>query len=207
MSGALWAGALFGLSAGLTPGPLFTLVVAQTLKYGVREGVLVSAAPILTDMFIIALSFFVLSGLSTLGPVLGAFSLAGGAYVLYLAWETAGVKPVRVDMDAAAPRSLRLGIIANFLNPHPYLFWATVGMPLLLKYGENGPAAPAAFILIFYVLLVGSKVILAAAVGRFRNILEGRAYLWVMRGLGLVLALFGVFLLVEGLTRLGVIAG
>ena len=34
------SGVVFGLVAGLTPGPLLVLVVRQTLCYGTREGLL-----------------------------------------------------------------------------------------------------------------------------------------------------------------------
>ena len=35
-SSLLVSGAVFGLSGGLTPGPLLTLVISETLKHGVR---------------------------------------------------------------------------------------------------------------------------------------------------------------------------
>ncbi len=45
--------AFLGLSGGLTPGPLLTLVVSETLKYGTQAGIKVSLAPLLTDTPII----------------------------------------------------------------------------------------------------------------------------------------------------------
>ncbi len=62
---ALLVGAMFGLSAGFAPGPLLTLVVTQTLQYSVREGIRVSMAPLITDVPIILISFFILSRLAT----------------------------------------------------------------------------------------------------------------------------------------------
>ena len=35
----LAAGALFGLSGGLSPGPLLMLVISETLKYGIGSGI------------------------------------------------------------------------------------------------------------------------------------------------------------------------
>ncbi|UCD33501.1 MAG: hypothetical protein JSV38_06465 [Desulfobacterales bacterium] len=53
MSSALWVGVMFGLSAGFAPGPLLTLVITQTLRHGIKEGILTASAPVLTDAPII----------------------------------------------------------------------------------------------------------------------------------------------------------
>lgn len=192
---ALLVGVMFGLSAGFSPGPLMTLVVTQTLQHNAREGVLVAAAPVLTDAPIILISFFILNELSTLKPVLGLIASAGGLYVLYLSYETIKAAPVRVETSAAQPRSLRKGVLVNALNPHPYLFWATVGVPFILKAHQNNPISPWLFLFSFYCFLTGSKVFTALIVGRFRAFLEGKIYLYLMRALGAVLFGFAVFLL------------
>jgi threonine/homoserine/homoserine lactone efflux protein len=198
---ALLVGGMFGLSAGFAPGPLMTLVVTQTLQHNTREGVLVAAAPILTDAPIILISFFILNELSTLEPVLGFIASVGGLYVLYLSYETIITGPVRVETSPIQPKSLRKGVLVNALNPHPYLFWATVGVPFILKAHQNNPIAPWLFILSFYCFLTGSKVFTALIVGRFQTFLEGKIYLYLMRTLGAVLFGFAVFLLWEALVH------
>ena len=82
------AGAILGLTAGLSPGPLLTLVVLQTLRHGPREGVLVSAAPLLTDIPIVLAVLLALREFGPSGFFLGILSFGGGCYVLGLAWET-----------------------------------------------------------------------------------------------------------------------
>jgi threonine/homoserine/homoserine lactone efflux protein len=196
---ALLVGGMFGLSAGLSPGPLMTLVVTQTLQHNAREGVFVAAAPILTDAPIILISFFILKELSTIEPVLGLIASVGGLYVLYLSYETIITGPVRAETSLIQPRSLRKGVLVNALNPHPYLFWATVGVPFILKAHQNNSIAPWLFIFSFYCFLTGSKVFIALIVGRFRTFLEGKIYLYLMRVLGAVLLGFAVFLLREAL--------
>lgn len=54
--------------------------------------------------------------------------------------------------------------------------------------------------------LVGSKVLLAVAVGRSKSILRGRAYLYTMRFLGFVLGVLACVLFYDGLRLLGVVA-
>ena len=205
MLSALLVGVMFGLSAGFAPGPLLTLVITQTLQHNTKEGVIVAAAPVMTDVPIVLISFFILNELSTLGPTLGVIAAVGGLYVLYLAYETIRTGPVRVNTSLIQPKSLRKGAVVNALNPHPYLFWATVGVPFILKTQQNDPIAPWLFIFSFYLFLIGSKVLIALIVGRFRTFLEGKIYLFIMRGLGAVLAGFAMFLLWDALVHFGLV--
>jgi len=64
-------------------------------------------------------------------------SLVGGLYVFYLTLENFRAKPISVDSIQAAPRSLLKAVMLNTLNPHPYLFWMTVGDLLMLKQSRQ----------------------------------------------------------------------
>ena len=77
-------GAVLGISSGLSPGPLLALVISETLRHGVKAGVKVALAPIITDLPIIILTLLVLSKLSGFPEILGAISLAGGIFICTL---------------------------------------------------------------------------------------------------------------------------
>jgi threonine/homoserine/homoserine lactone efflux protein len=95
-------------------------------------------------------------------------------------------------------------VLANFLSPHPYLFWISVGAPLILQASRLGQDAAALFLAAFYSCLVGAKVVLAVMVGRSRGFLSGPFYSFLIRQLGGVLILLGLLLVSDGLTLLGV---
>ncbi len=201
----LGIGILLGLSAGIAPGPLLMLVISETLRHGTRSGITVALAPIITDLPIIACSLLILANLASYGPVLGVVSLIGSLFLCYTGYQTLRVTPVDLALPGGETRSLAKGVLTNLLSPHPYLFWITVGTPLIYRSLQEGPAALAAFLGGFYLCLVGSKVILALGVGRSRALLRGRPYLYTMRLLGLLLLLFALFLLRDGLQLLGII--
>lgn len=203
MLSSLTAGVLLGLSAGFVPGPLLALVVTQTLKHDTREGLKVAVAPLITDVPVILASVFLLTSLTHFRPVLGGISFAGSLYVLYLACEGLKTTPVRLDTSDLQPHSIRKGALINALNPHPYLFWVTVGTPFMLNARQASRYAPLAFLAGFYLFLVGSKMFLAVLVGRSRDFLLSRAYVWIMRSLGALLALFALLLLREALRLWG----
>jgi threonine/homoserine/homoserine lactone efflux protein len=204
--GLLGAGAAFGLAAGLSPGPLLALVVSQTVRHGAREGLRVAVAPLITDAPIILLSVLVLSRLDS-DAILGLVALVGGGFVAFLAIESLRTTGLDASTASAPSRSWRQGATVNALSPHPYLFWITVGAPILLSASAGGVAGPVAFLAGFYVCLVGSKVAVALAVGASRGALTGPAYPWVMRVLGAVLLVFAILLVREGLILLGIVSG
>ncbi len=195
-------GTVLGLSAGFAPGPLLTLVIAETLQHDVKSGVKVALAPIVTDLPIILLTWFVLSRLSGFHAVLGAVSLAGGCFVLYMGYESMRTRGVDTTVPEAKPKSLAKGVLANALSPHPYLFWLSVGAPTVIKATSVSATAPVAFLVGFYACLVGAKITLALVVGRSKSFLKGNAYIYILRALGLMLCGLAVFLFYDGLKLL-----
>lgn len=203
MLDTLAAGAVLGLSAGLSPGPLLALVVAQALRHGVAEGAKAALSPLVTDLPIIAVSLLVLAQAQGHAALLGVVSLAGAAFVARLGWRSMRPEPLALDAASPAPRSLRQGVLVNLLSPHPYLFWITVGAPAMLKGWAESPAAAAGFLALFYVCLVGAKLGVAALAGSSRRFLAGPAHAWTMRLLGALLLLFAALLARDGLRLLG----
>jgi threonine/homoserine/homoserine lactone efflux protein len=205
MSEALLAGLLLGLAAGVAPGPMLALTFSQSLRYGPRAGLRVAAAPLLTDLPIIAVTLLVLIGLAQTRTMLGVIALLGSAYVGFLAWETWRSSPAELETSGVESGSLRKAVLTNFLNPHPYLFWVAAGGPFVLgALRSSGVWAAVGFVGAFYLMLVGAKMVLALLVGRYRGLLRGRAYAYTLRALALSLAVLALVLMSDGLGLLGV---
>jgi threonine/homoserine/homoserine lactone efflux protein len=200
----LTIGAVLGLSAGIAPGPLLTLLISETLQHGTKSGVKVALAPIITDLPIITLTLFVLSRLSNFHTILGIISLAGGFVLLSMGYESIRTRGIKLRIREAAPRSLTKGVLVNALNPHPYVFWFSVGAPIMTKAMSLNISALFVFIGSFYASLVGSKILLALVVGKSRSFLSGTVYLYTMRFLGFLLGVLAVALFYDGLKLLGI---
>jgi len=198
----LLAGVTLGLSAGISPGPLLALVVSQTIRHGFREGAKVAFAPVITDFPIIFLSTLLLANLSEYRAVLGLLSIAGGLFLVVLAYGNVKTGGMEVAWDEGEPRSFLKGAMVNALSPHPYIFWMTVGGPLIMRGATENLLSPALFIASFLGCLVGSKMMLAVVVERSRQFLSGRTYVAIMRVLGLALLLFAYVLFRDGMHHL-----
>jgi len=205
MLASITAGIVLGLSAGFSPGPFLALVISQSLRHGGREGSKVAVAPLMTDAPIILISTLVMTRLANSCILLGGITLFGSLFLLYLAYESFRTIGFDQGLPTAAPRSLRKGVLVNFLNPHPYLFWLTVGAPIIVKGWAQSPFIPVVFLAAFYACLVGSKVIIAASVGKSRHFVMGKPYLYIMRILGVLLLLFSLVLFWNALEFFGVL--
>lgn len=201
----LLSGILLGAAAGLSPGPLLTLVVSETLKHGMGAGIRVAFSPILTDAPIIIAALLLYAQLTDFHGLLGGIAIAGAVYVFYMGYESLKEQQAQDGEVVENPKSLLKGIITNALSPHPYLFWLMIGAPLLVRAGEESPLYPVLFVSTFYLLLVGMKLLLAIVIGRSRGFLSSRGYSHVMKFLGLTLIAFAFLLFIDGLELLGVI--
>ena len=195
-------GLSLGLGAGLAPGPLLALVIRTALQDGAAAGVRVAFTPLLTDVPIILVAVLLAASLPE--EVLGALGIAGGAFVVWLGIEALRDEPAPAEAaaGAAAPqRDVMRGALTNALSPHPWVFWLTVGAPILAQ----GTAADAAlFLFAFYLLLIGAKVVLALGVGAGRErLMQGRGYLVLLRASAVLLLVTGVLLAYEGVRTLG----
>lgn len=195
----LIAGITLGLYAGFSPGPLLVLVISQTLKHGYKEGVKVAFAPIITDIPIILITVLFLSLISAYTSILGIISIIGGIYLGYMAYESFRTKGLCEDIKIEEPKSLQKGATVNFLNPAPYLFWITIGGPILINSYAESVLSPFLFLIGFYALLVGSKIALAYATGKSRDFITGKPYIYIMRILGVVLVIFALYFLYNGI--------
>jgi len=191
-------GAVFGLTAGISPGPLLALVITETLRHNRREGFKVAAAPLLTDLPIILVTWVIFAEFSAINIVMAVISFSGGIYFSYLGLKTLRVERMNNAVAEINPGSLKKGVTANLLNPNPYIFWLTAGMPTAFKAYGTGILTAVLYFVLFYFMLVGSKIVVALTVDRTRSLIAGRSYRIVMKVLGVVLLAFAAAFIYEG---------
>lgn len=198
-------GIVLGLSSGYAPGPLITLVITETLRNGVKSGLKVALAPLITDLPIILLTVYILSQISRFQSILGIVSLVGGCVVAYMGFDCMRVRGIEIKSNESSSASLIKGVLVNALSPHPFLFWISVGAPIVTRAMGQSIISVVAFIAGFYVCIVGAKMSVALIVGKSRTFLTGRIYLWIMRTLGLALWILAILLARDGMQLMGVL--
>lgn len=194
----LGLGLSMGLSAGMSPGPLSALVVTASLRSGLTGGLRVALAPLLTDVPIILLAVLLVDRLPT--AALRWVGTVGGLVLVWMAVETMrsarrSSLPSGAGSESDPRHELWRGVVVNATNPHPYLFWATIGAPILVRGWRTSPWLALAFLLPFYGLLVGSKVVVAWLVSRGTGALSETLHQRILVGCGvLMLVMAGILI-------------
>lgn len=198
-------GLALGIGAGVSPGPLFVLVVTSALRSGWRAGALAALAPVVSDLVVVAGVLLVLDLLPD--RALPVLAVAGGLFLLWTAFVT--VRDARTaTLEVSAEERRRAGRQAlwqagllNLLSPHPWLFWATVLGPLAVSTWRTSTIGAVLLVGAFYIGIVGAKVLLAVVVAGGRRWLTDRSYRRLLVIAGLLLAVVGVLVLVEFLPQ------
>jgi len=203
---SLFSGIVLGLVAGMSPGPMLALVIAETLKFGKEEGFKVAVSPLITDSTIVLLTLLALSTLAEYDLVIGLISMFGACYLIHIGLENLRTKTSRFEeVVVERKEALKRAIITNLLNPHTYLFWLSVGSPIILETLKIDASATVSFLLGFYTFLMGSMTFVALVVDRSKSFVKSKYYSYVVRFLGIILIFFALTVLMEGLRLLALL--
>lgn len=152
----LLLGAGLGWAAGIVPGPLHTLIMVTAITRGFRSGAMVAVAPPIADVPVVPIALFFVGSMSD--GVVRWLSFAGGLFVLWLGYDTIRSAHRAEDGATAGGSPLAKGIVTNLLSPHPWLFWLTVGGPILVTAWNDNPGRGFAFLAGFYGVMVVTKL-------------------------------------------------
>jgi len=192
-----------GLALAGAPGPVQAVLMGEAVRGGVARGFRALAGVHVTFGALLVALALGLSVSPPHGDFLRALRIAGGILLLVLAGDgmrTAAAPAARRTRRRSLPAGLR-GSLAILLNPGGWLFLAAVASPLLATATHRGGVGGA--------LVAATALVAGAAVGDAGVVVVGglgirrageRVVPWVRRGLALVLAVAGVWLIVAGTT-------
>lgn len=169
----LMRGLALGLPAAVQPGPFQAYLLSQTMKNGWRRTLPAALAPLLSDGPIIVLVVLILTQLPSW--FLRGVQIAGGLFILYLAWRAwqtfrhAHFGELQ-QIEAAPQQSVLEAAVMNALNPNPYIFWGLAAGPILLQGWRESPAVALSFMLGFYGALIGGFVLQIVLFGTARRL-------------------------------------
>ena len=188
----------------ITPGPLLALIISETLKHGKGNGIKISLAPFLTDLPILFVTIFILSKLQDMNIILGLISLFGAGYLTYLGVESVKTKKIHLQTTSGS-KSIMKGIITNFLNPNPYIFYFSIMSPIIVKAMKINFLYGPLSVMIFLGFFVAVMIAITLSVHKGKTFFNSKNYVYTIRSLGVVLILFALSFLRDSLQFLGVI--
>jgi len=193
----IFLGGGLAFAASVQPGPLQTFLLARAAADGWKRTLPAAFAPLLSDGPIVLLVFFVLGRLPFAAQ--RTLRVAGGLFLLYLAW--AAFRKLRkpsltsLNDNPRGTGTMLQAAMVNVLNPNPYLSWALVLGPAVVRAWQYGPANAIALIVAFYgtmVAMLAGFIILAASARQ----LGQRSQHALVFAAALILAILGLYQLV-----------
>ena len=191
-------GILVGIGAAFSPGPILVLTISETMRGGIRSGFFVALAPSILDLIFVPISIIVAAAIQSFQPLIGVISLLGATFLLFLAYQNITAAKLELYESVRPSTSLSKAIIADFLNPHLYIFWFSVALPIFAKGNLWGSVLFAAS-WSFCTFAGHFTVALLVTVARMRL----QEYLhWILRILSIPLILMALLFVREGVKLL-----
>lgn len=141
------------LSGALMPGPLLTVTVAHSPRFGWTFGPLAILGHAILELGLISLVFLGAGPLLKSGGVQSAVGLVGGVILIWMSWGMVRMARSGADIQEAedevkrGDRAVWLGILTSISNPYWTLWWATVGLAFLTTAARSGPLGITVFFL------------------------------------------------------------
>ena len=190
------------LSGVMAPGPMFAITITKSFK-SPWAGTLMALGHAVVEVPLILLLYFGLSHFFENTVVQFVFSLLGGAVLIWLAvglFRTpkemaAGGKDIRYSAFTA-------GAVMTGLNPFFLMWWATVGVLLLMKfmaYWEIVALGLAVFIIVHWLCDLIWLSFVSAAVYKTHNMWGATVQALVFIAAGALMAGFGVWFIISGI--------
>jgi threonine/homoserine/homoserine lactone efflux protein len=184
----IWKAALLGIQAGVSPGPVTTMIISQSLLHGRRAGAKMALVPILTDIPVVVIAIPALYFLTTgQDSVIAVISIIGACLLCWLGYESLSVTAARFQQNDVPVLSLPRAVGINFFNPNLYIYWLTICGPLCVEALRISFATLFLFIGIFYVGMTSVKLVMALFFGNVRKSLNCQVIVWINRLLGVAL--------------------
>jgi threonine/homoserine/homoserine lactone efflux protein len=189
---------LIGFSGALMPGPLLAVVLSGSSKEGFRAGPLVVLGHALLETgMVVAL----VSGLGVFfknGWVIKVIGLAGGGVLAYLGLDMLlSLRRLQGDIlhGSSKPFSsgslIWKGIVASLSNPYWVMWWATVGMALVISASRFPIWGPVVFFLGHILSDLVWYSLVSFTIDRGRNFFSPRFYRGMVGVCGALLVFFG----------------
>ncbi len=200
----LTQGISIAFAAGAQPGPFTTFLIGRTLAQGWRKSIILIFTPLVTDVPIILLAVIVLKQFPP--ELRRVIELIGGLYLLWIAYGSwkqfkAGTISFKADDSSVGVSQSKLlfqGAMMGWLSPGPYIFWATLNGPMLVRGLNESLLSGIGFLLGFYGTFIGILGLYVVVFDRLRRIDER-----VTRGIVLltlvIMLVFGLWLIARGL--------
>jgi threonine/homoserine/homoserine lactone efflux protein len=193
----LLSAAGISLSGVMVPGPL----TAATIAKGYREqnaGIFIALGHVVIELPLMALIYFGFAQFFASPTVKMVIGVAGGLMLIFMGLMV--VRGMRKNVAEAADlpySSFVTGIVMTGANPYFFLWWATIGIALVVTAAEFGIWGLVAFAVVHWSCDLVWEQVVSMSVFRTRHLWTRKVQLIVFGICALALVGFGVWFCVS----------
>jgi threonine/homoserine/homoserine lactone efflux protein len=192
------SGITFGLLLAVMLGPVFFALLQTSLHEGFKAGMFLAFGVFLSDAGLITVCYTFASLVHLIDTHHKAMSLIGGTlfigFGIFNFFHKIKLKEVDDDKKTVHAHFVLKGFLLNMMNPAVLFFW--LGVVGLVSVKENYTRSHEILFFSCTLITVFSTDLLKSFVAnRIKNILKPNVMLWINRGIGIVLIIFGVRML------------
>lgn len=193
-----------GLAVSFSFGPAFWAVIQTGIDRGFKWGLLLSLGVFFSDVLFIFLAYIGASNIYTedskvyIGVVGGIILMIFGAVSFFKKPDILRRRsPKYRTPKTPSPVSIFIkGFLLNLANPFIFFFWFA---SMSMVTAHTDPENLQKYVITFFgsaLLTVFSSDLLKCYIGhKFKKILRPRVTLWINRGIGVMLFIFGIVLI------------
>lgn len=188
---ALALGAGFGVNGSVSPGPMMTLLVSETLTNGIKSSWRVAIASLISDPIAIFVAILTLNAVPDW--TIGLIAFLGAAMLFRIAWGQLKTKATDFETQDRPRISLFDIWATNATNPNLWIYAFTVNGLLITQFWKKGGLAlTGTYVLAFYGTMIACNLTIAAILGSTRKLFSPKALVVVNRVLGVALILLAI---------------
>lgn len=195
-----------GLSLSFAAGPIFFVLIETSISRGKRAAFTLDLGAAFADLVFILIAYYgsqpILENLKQniwLNALSGLIVAGFGAYYLFKSEQRGQLKqPLKIEKKGLF---FVKGFLLNFLNVGVLFFWlaTTVSIGNLL---DNSPSRMAVFYSTTMAVYLGFDLFKIYFASRFKERLAGRGMRIIEKIIGIILILFGLFIIARGFYNL-----
>ena len=201
---AIVLGSGFGFQGSVSPGPLQTLMISETLSNGVRSSWRAAIVPLVTDPIALVVSLVIVSNISD--AAIAIISFIGAFILCRIAWSELRTTADDFNFQRKPPRPWFEIWLVNFTNPNLWIFAFTVnGLQIHDYWTKWGGGVASAYILSFAAVLIFFNILTIVVVGRFKRALNANWLALINRALGIFLIVVTLRFVYICFVRMGIL--
>ncbi|MFZ9700777.1 MAG: LysE family translocator [Flavobacteriales bacterium] len=199
------SGLLMGLLLSIAAGPTMLALIQSSIAEGAKRTLFMELGVLISDAFLIAVTYFGLGQFLTVSPQLeplylslgGALLIGMGAFKLKI--KHSQLRQVHRWMEGQKSPPLTLmwkGFMYNSVNPSVLLFWIG-SVTLITAQFEQNSIKIAGHFSVTLLVMMGIDILKIYGSSRLRILMTPRRLIRLSQFMGWGLMLFGLFLLVK----------